>query len=479
MAKAYFTIPNGFNDFQDSGAKASFVFQDIREGNTRLMTRACIFSYAFNTSLSTEFNYGKTDNNFNTVFPIQPYNVWNPFKESLKLNFDNGNYGTATGSTSGVNFGSWVTNFHVDAVTVNDKTGNAQNGAFAFTYDDTQDFYWRARLTYLRTATGQPLVSILEARYDASTGVETYTIDGINIIKFGWLENTAVLPATSQDGNVQKYLGTVIPIPDLTEENREYDVCCPCNLVLASTSDSSPEKNDYFGAFHKVGTGESVTWKLYKDDVEISYTGLAEVNTVNGVQMFTMNWRDVLTSQGEAVYKVSKTITANSIDLYEQFYNSVKLKEFSWTLANGTVRIDLDFNNYLQSVDTDFTNTGFKTSVRVLGHFGNEQYEIINENNYNSELTSVHNYKRIESTYTLEVAGIRACIWGDFPKLYLLADTIKVNDYNQRNYDYKYKEYPVVVESWGDSTYTGNSRQAVYTIEFKDKTLTNISKYNG
>lgn len=477
MAKAYFTIPNGFSQFQANGSEFSFLFQDIREGTTRLMNRRCIFTYAFNSTLYSNKNYGRTTDDFASVYPDQPYNVWNPFKESLQLEFDNGNYGTSTGNIYGGTWGVWDTRFHVDAVEVNDRIGNAQNGAFGFTYDDTQNFYWRAKLTY--RISGQPLTSILEANYDATTGVQTYTLDGVNILKFGWLEDNSVQPATTQDGNVQKYLGEVIPIPDLTEENREYDVCCPCNLVLASTSDSSTEKNDYFGGFHKVGNGESVTWKLYKDDVEISYAGLAEVNTVNNVQMFTMNWRDVLTSQGEAVYKVSKTITANSIDLYEQFYNSVKLKEFSWTLANGTVRIDLDFNNYLQSVDTDFTNTGFKTSVRVLGHFGNEQYEIINENNYNSELTSVHNYKRIESTYTLEVAGIRACIWGDFPKLYLLADTIKVNDYNQRNYDYKYKEYPVVVESWGDSTYTGNSRQAVYTIEFKDKTLTNISKYNG
>ena len=146
----------------------------------------------------------------------------------------------------------------------------------------------------------------------------------------------------------------------------------------------------------------------------------------------------MLTSEGEAVYYVTKTITVNAIDIYTQKYNEVKLKNFSWELANGTTRIDSYFDNNMVSLGYSFKDTGFKHSSRVRGSFGNEQYEYIEESNYNEDFTSINNYKRIESMYNLEISGIRNCIWTDFPNFYLLASNLKVTDYNIRAYNYLY-----------------------------------------
>ena len=45
-----------------------------------------------------------------------------------------------------------------------------------------------------------------------------------DVSRYGWMELDVAAPTTTQDGNIQKYIGTTIPIPQTTEDDRGYDV---------------------------------------------------------------------------------------------------------------------------------------------------------------------------------------------------------------------------------------------------------------
>lgn len=483
-AKAYFLLPNQF-DYQQ-GANSALNF-NLRNWKVDGIEQVIYTDYQLEINPNSLVNiqtYNTTNDNFNTVTNTPPYNIWNPFVDCMGLTFDTlTNYGRATGTATGSNYGTWTTKVLIDKVSVIDGGGAVQYGAFALEFEDSTDFEFR----FIAKANVLQLTDVHEVigKYTATTGSTIYEgVDGlgntINLNNYGWIDNTAISPNDLQVGNIQKYIGTALPVPQTDEEDRGYDACCPCNLVLASTSDFDEYVNDYFGAYHLKQSNEGVEFKLYKNGVEVNDSSVSDTTQKGSLVMYQLRWQDVLLTYGEDTYYVTKEISVpysgGSFVLYSQQYNTVKLKEFSWDNANGTVRIDSHFNNILETQNVNFKDTGFKNSIRVVGSFSNEQYEYVEESQYNTDFKNINNYKRIESKYTLEISGVRSCIWDDFPEFYLLADNLKLTDYNKRSYSYEYKTLPVEIDDFSDSQYMGN-RLAVHTINFRQKNLNKISKY--
>jgi len=477
MGKAYFLLSNQFDARQSDNLLRCNVRSWKVDGIEQIDYN--VYDVEVDQSQYYTINtYERTNDNFGSLAGVQPWNIWNPFVDCMKMTFDTlTNYGQCTGTDSGNSYGGWETSISVDKVEVVDGGGVTQYGAFGVDFDETKDLEIIIRISstqYFKINWySQNQNSLYVLITEDNTGITQ--ID--NLSNLGWLDLSVTPISDDQLGNVQKYLGTAIPIPQLEEDDRGYDVCCPCSLVLADTIDVDDYKNDFFGAHHFKQSGESITWKLLKNGIEVSYAGIATVNDFGQLETFTFNWQSVLNIHGEDIYSVTKTVSIGALSLYTQTYNQVKLKTFTWDLANGTTRVDSYFDNELTSLGYSFKDTGFKHSSRVRGSFSNEQLELVSENNYNSEFKSINNFKRIESTYDLEISGIRDCIWMDFPEFYLLASNLKVTDYNKKAYSYRYKSLPVTLDSFEESTYTGSTRQAVHKIKFKDNQLNKISKY--
>lgn len=476
MAKAYFIIPNAFDNQQIPNTFLDIYFESIRVNNVEQLT-SDYFSEVVPSFIS-DLKYTRSLNNFQTVSNTQPYTGWNPFYTSLGLTFDtNTFYGTCTGTQSGTDYGYFEDNLIIDRITINDNGGALQYGAFAFEYDDTKNFYFRLKVISFdgRTTTNETI----SAGWNASTGATFYNGLLGSLDTFGWINNTGQVDTDTQGGNVNKYIAEVLSIPQIDEDDRGYNVCCPNTFVFASTNDASSEKNDIFGAYHEKKKGEGVEWVVEQDGIIVDVDALVDIKDFDNLQTFTFNWRDIILSLGTGEYQVKKEIRVNGILLYTFNYPKLKLMEFSYEFADGTTRILSEFNNKFEGKLWTFKDTEFKHSMRVKGSFSNEQYEVVNENNINTNFNIVSNYRRIESTHTLEISGIRDCIWQDIPNLMLLADEIKITDYNQRNYTYKYKDFRVELESWEQSEYTPNNRLGIYRLTFKDKEFNKISKYDG
>ena len=99
----------------------------------------------------------------------------------------------------------------------------------------------------------------------------------------------------------------------------------------------------------------------------------------NDLSYYIVDWRKVLTLLGEGVYQIKKelTIAGISVDLLSDTYS---LESFSIQKANGTVRLDSIIDGKLVAIDTDFLNSGYTTSLRVRGYFGNPEYSYEQDN---------------------------------------------------------------------------------------------------
>ena len=130
MGKAYFVIPNAFDSTQGTNL-LRFTFTTFKVGSVEQIDFTHYDPETQPSTSKTITTYDRTENNFASVTSTQPYNIWNPLYDCLKLSFDTLTYyGTCTGTQSGNSYGSWVTSLSVNKVEVTDNGGAIQYGAF-------------------------------------------------------------------------------------------------------------------------------------------------------------------------------------------------------------------------------------------------------------------------------------------------------------------------------------------------------------
>jgi hypothetical protein len=269
-----------------------------------------------------------------------------------------------------------------------------------------------------------------------------------------------------------------VKLPEQAPVDRGFSKCCYKNLVLADIADADPYKNDFTGSYFKRETPSStVDFKLV-DVVTTTEYALNDATygtfqDFGGVQddlsYYIVDWRKVLTLLGEGVYQIKKelTIAGISVDLLSDTYS---LESFSIQKANGTVRLDSIIDGKLVAIDTDFLNSGYTTSLRVRGYFGNPEYSYEQDNIAQRDYSFKQNTMSSKKEYKYQALQLPDCITEELFDFMLFGKELFVSDYNGNNHSYKYELTPVKLEGNAGTEYFVTDRGVNVNLTFSDRT---------
>lgn len=275
-----------------------------------------------------------------------------------------------------------------------------------------------------------------------------------------------------------------VEVPDQPETPEEvFKECCYVHKVLASTTDTDLFKNDFSGFFHKRQTpSETCDFILIdlsdaseytlNDDTYGKFKGFGSIQTNPDLTWFKLEWRKVLIDLGVGAYKVVKRINLAGIDVEIEYF-VYNLFEYSSTIANGTARMDITMSGLLEAISIDFSDTGFCTSIRVPGFFGNREHgweeDILVNRNYVRRQISM----KQTNEYKFQANLIPYCITKEIVDFMLFSDDIRFFDYNLNNHSYDFKNFPVKLANNDGTRYPVTSRKADLNITFSDKKINN------
>lgn len=265
--------------------------------------------------------------------------------------------------------------------------------------------------------------------------------------------------------------------------------------VFADLKCSDDYHNDYNGFALKFPIGYTSVangdWKLQKlqsgawDTLATlnngSYGTIIATNCTNfNYQGYLIQWRDVLRSFGEGIYR----ILAESASFCQRT-PPFCLKQFDCLNADQTIKIKMDgeggtFGSVTKQGDstslcckktTGNTSLRYTDSVRIPGFFGYETAEFSRD--YIKYASGYVNHVRDEAikNYTLKTDMLP--IWLH-QRLYAYAfqsQNIYISDYNVNNADYNLKNIAVIADSAYTPQYRNYSRyMRVNDMKFKEQT---------
>ena len=314
-------------------------------------------------------------------------------------------------------------------------------------------------------------VVIIEARFDPSkidvSGNLTFTTRVKGDTTLGTHSNVfleTVKPRKQKEAfNIR---GEVI----ITEENRGYKTCGQPILVLADLDDSIRYKNDVTSAWD-FGI---VTFTLEKDGQPTAYTPTS-VNFPNepNAQYCTIEWRDVLNSDGAGCYTLK--ISAFNNNIFEDTYTwaTYELKPYEvngYFNAKYTARILAEYNDQNDKVGINFTDARVLDSIRFKGKFGYEQpnTEVDNVEYINGELQKVSREDFFD--YELRSSLINKCVYRFILQAVRGENSCWASSYNYDDYNQlKLLDLPVIVKEGLVNEWIDGSKQFKTVIKFEDK----------
>jgi hypothetical protein len=277
----------------------------------------------------------------------------------------------------------------------------------------------------------------------------------------------------SEDRDFRKY--NAIKLPEIfEEEDRGYfRCCCPFNVLASNTGDSW--KNDITSAWIKLsGPDDAAVCYLEKNGQPTTYltTQVAFPNEPNAFY-WTINWKEVLASDGAGCYEVKMAYLISGI---QQIFTwgVYHLEVFSIQAALNTARLRVKFNSHQEIEGINFTGSNVEDTIRFYGFIGYRQpnTEIDNIIYQNREMQKVIrenlNKYEVHTEPTCE-EHIRK-----LTDLYLLSENeMYISDYNAHNHSYRYNDLPVILEESAEITYFDFSRSAslkcIVSDKFKNK----------
>ena len=172
-----------------------------------------------------------------------------------------------------------------------------------------------------------------------------------------------------------EYKAIKLPVAKVVNEFSEPFRCCDeKQLVLAHTTETESYKNDVTSAWIKLSSiSDTVNFNLTKNGAATTY---APFNTAFVREPFawyvTINWRDVLASDGIGCYKLVLEYSIGGIPgtLTWGIYD---LKEYSLTTAKYTARLKAKFNLKHEIEGIDFTDSNVVDTLRFNGFIGDRQ----------------------------------------------------------------------------------------------------------
>jgi len=270
----------------------------------------------------------------------------------------------------------------------------------------------------------------------------------------------------------------MVTLPDAPPPDRGFSKCCFNNLVFADRLDPDPYRNDFSGSWFKRQLPNStVDFKLY----DVATTTLYALNSgtygifqdFGGAQTelsyYIVEWGRVLKILGEGAYQIKQelTIAGISVDVYSNTFN---LKNFSVNLADKTVRIDSIMDGMLVAKDTDFSNSGYKTSMRLPGFFGRAEYSFEQDNIAKRDYSFMQNTMSSKREYKYQALQIPECITEDLWNFVLFGKELFISDYNKNNHSYKYELMPVKLEGNAGTEFFVTDRGCNINLTFSDRT---------
>lgn len=288
-----------------------------------------------------------------------------------------------------------------------------------------------------------------------------------------------------QERSISYATGVSIPEPGLDPEE-VFKECCYKHYVFADANSSTDFKNDYSSFYHQRQLiNETVDFVMLHTETNTEYElNDSTFGTFFGFGFFEDNinlkgyliaWKKVLAVIGEGSFKIFKriNIAGVSVEIPSIVFT---LKQFSTSLANQTVRIDVVMNGRLEKTGVDFTNIGWKHSIRVPGFFGRREPGIEEDNLVNSQYEKTQISARQTNEYKFQTNLIPDCLTDEIWDFILLSNDIYFNDYNLNNHSYKYIKYGVKFESNDGTEYPVKSRKARLNLTFSDKKDNNIKR---
>lgn len=273
----------------------------------------------------------------------------------------------------------------------------------------------------------------------------------------------------NEDRIYKEYPAIKLP-SDYIEPDRGLDDCCCKFLVLASSSANSWE-NDITSAWILLSSSaDSVTFKLIKNGILTTYTPTA-VQFPNEPTAFytTINWNDVLQSDGQGCYKLQIAYNISGI-IGVVNWGMYDLRPYTIENALSTARIRAVFNGKQEFEDIDFTNADVISDIRFNGFIGNRQPNMQLDNIiYNNR-----EMKRVirENLYDYDIITdpLDECYIKPIVETYLLSENqLFISDYNAHNHSYLYNDLPVIVAESPEIEYYDFSRKAKLTCKVSDK----------
>ena len=267
----------------------------------------------------------------------------------------------------------------------------------------------------------------------------------------------------------------MVTLPPPIPPDKGFEECCYTALVLADLGDISSYKNDYSGTYFKRQIpNSSVVFKLIDANLTeyiLNGSTYGIFQDFGGVQpdltYFIVEWRKVLSLLGAGTYQIKQEVDIAGITI-PYFSNTFTLKHYSIAVADKTARIDCTMDGLLVDENINFKGSGFKTTLRVRGFFGNNTPEFEQDNvtrrDYYTEQVSFSQSNK----YIFQGQLLPECVTSDFYWM-LKGNDIFCSDYNINNHSYKYEVKPVILDNSDGEAYFATSRDINLNLTFRDR----------
>lgn len=264
------------------------------------------------------------------------------------------------------------------------------------------------------------------------------------------------------------------------EDDRGAKKCCEKVITVASSTDTDPFKNDYKTVFFKKeAPTDTCTFELYKNGVKIAdlnnstYGEFFDFGDIDGKEdwtIFKLQWRNVLLIDGAGNYFIRRNISNLGLPPVADDTLCHELWEFSFEIANRTVRFESVQDGILEDLDLDFKGLALEDMIRVKGFFGNYTPKVSQDNivRANNDLVQLRQDNFAEYTFQSEFVNYFAS--RELIDYHFKGYPLYVSDYNRYNHSYEYKKTPVILESVETPKYFNEqrSRKARFSAKFRD-----------
>jgi len=333
----------------------------------------------------------------------------------------------------------------------------------------------RAKITYLSSS-----VLKVEALFDTNSlqSFNDFTITAR--IQDNALKNSED-PDVSKAGNCHVQDIKRVSLPTLAiDEDRGVKYCNTPYPVVGSLSETDRLFNDVTGVFVKRSDVlDVVTFTLEKDGQDITPLGnFIGLPYDPLVVAFVIDWRQHLAADGVGCYKLR--VDYNIAGIEGSYYKGAyDLQEYAYDIVEDTVRLYTYFDSYHSAEGINFKDSGFTSSIRFNGYFGNRQPNTEIENIKHTDNVQRKIRRENINSYELITDPLSECFTREIVDFHLVGENeIYVTDNDAYNHSYRYRDYPVILSETAEFSHT-TGRPSSIKAKFEDKQLNEFSSYSS